>query len=83
MPLQWAVLIVWLLWLLVYWRGGLTVLQDLRAAQTGSDRICIGGLAVLSLLITLSAAWVTSQMRASEPGWLIAIGGLLVAIGAA
>ncbi len=32
MIVQAAVLVGWLFWLLIYWRGGLTTLRDIRAA---------------------------------------------------
>lgn len=82
MTVQAAVLVGWLLWLLIYWQGGLTTLSDIRAATNPTDR---GLLIVMSvgtmLLVVLMIAVLLEWLAAATAPILILLGALLVLIG--
>ncbi len=60
------VLGAWLLWLLVYWRGGLTTLRDIRAAANPLDRLLLVILStcailLLALLLAVFVGWLPAD----------------------
>ncbi len=60
---QLLVFLGWFLWLLLYWKGGLTTFQDIRAAANATDRL-------LLIVLTFSTMLLFGLMLAVLLGWL-------------
>lgn len=68
-----VILAAWLLWLLVYWRGGLTTLRDIRAAAEPLDRLLlivlsVGAVLLIGLMLAVFVGWLPND---AQPGVLI------------
>lgn len=72
-------LLLWLVWLVGYWRGGLRILQDIRAAESTADRVLLALLSLVTAAQVISAA-VQAVSTAAEPP-LAPFGLVLVLLG--
>jgi len=88
--IRWLSLAAWLIWLIVYWRGGVGLASSLaRAFRTPASRrdaLLILGIIVLSNVM-LWTGYLIARGRIEEqllpcPEWLPKVGSVLIAIGA-
>lgn len=76
MPVRMVVFVGWLVWLLIYWKGGLTTLRDIRAADDPTDRL-------LLIAITTATLALLASMLAVLVGWLPAMSDVLLTVSGA
>ncbi len=73
---------LWVIWLVVYWRGGWDALHELAQAATRRDQLCLLGLVVMTACIVVHAVLFTIQAAAvHELAWAGALGVLAGAAG--
>lgn len=77
----WLVVGLWVFWLMIYWRGGLDILSDIRSAKSVRDRVYLVALTVATIGIVLTSNWLTLQVEEAHPLVPLGAGFVLLGVG--